>query len=298
MQIDYKLSMTHSFFVSMGGLVQPAPSGILEDGYQVITADMIGNEVPIEVIYSVPLKEITTRSKGDSFSKAVCRFHTNDKLHRPVLCSWSTAFASHRTRAHDARLCHTQHNHFFWWFKPYKIDRPIIIVCPVDSARPLDFSEAMPSNFFDGFLRGIFGKPFLSSSKLPLFSPGMRQSSDPSFDDAALFFFLTSATIFGGIHLIAWDSFFPSHTELAWLWRISAAAITGGPLLVIVLSGMIGAIEDGLVSSMSKILSSLLPFPYVTARIILLVIMFTSLRRLPYDIYKGVSWTSFLPHFG
>ena len=170
---------------------------------------MIGNEVPIEVAYSVPLKEITTRSKGDSFSKAVAFIQTTSFIvqccargaqHLPLteLELMTVGFAILSTITY-----------FFWWFKPYKIDRPIITACPVDSAQPLDSSEATTSDFFAGFLRGIFGKPFLSSSKLHLFSPGTRQSSDPSFDDTALFFFLPSATIFGRIHLISLGFFLP-----------------------------------------------------------------------------------------
>ncbi|KAG1725936.1 hypothetical protein EDB19DRAFT_1753783, partial [Suillus lakei] len=35
---------------------------------------------------------------------------------------------------------------------------------------------------------------------------------------------------------------------------------------------------------------------YIAARAILLVLMFTTLRNLPPDAYKVLSWTTFVPH--
>jgi hypothetical protein len=89
-------------------------------------------------------------------------------------------------------------------------------------------------------------------------------------------------TLFGGIHCTAWFFAFPTYEEQV-LWRMSAAALTFTPwfgFLTLLLSG---------------------GFPvyavlYITGRAILLVLMFTTLRNLPPDAYKAVSWTSSVPH--
>lgn len=35
---------------------------------------------------------------------------------------------------------------------------------------------------------------------------------------------------------------------------------------------------------------------YAIARIVLVVLDFTTLRRLPPDVFRNVAWTTFLPH--
>ncbi|KAG2352517.1 hypothetical protein BDR07DRAFT_1313390 [Suillus spraguei] len=102
------------------------------------------------------------------------------------------------------------------------------------------------------------------------------------------------ATIFGGIHCMAWFFAFTSYQEQV-LWRMSAVAITFIPWLLffIVFSG--DSIPT-VVKSIYVMFLWLCLFLYITARAVLLVLMFTTLRNLPPDAYKEVLWTSLVPH--
>jgi hypothetical protein len=107
------------------------------------------------------------------------------------------------------------------------------------------------------------------------------------------------ATIFGGIHCIAWFFAFPTLQERV-LWRISAVIITCVPSLNILLMLLLPTLEDiegatalVVLSALTAIISTVL---YITGRVILLVLMVTTLRSLPPDAYQAVSWTSLVPH--
>ncbi|KAG1834327.1 hypothetical protein DFJ58DRAFT_670644, partial [Suillus subalutaceus] len=105
---------------------------------------------------------------------------------------------------------------------------------------------------------------------------------------------LLIATVFGGIHCVAWLFAFPTYEEQV-LWRMSAVAITFTPWLcfLVSLTGKLVKRVTVLVFGLIVVTSVIL---YITARAVLLVLMFTTLRNLPPDAYKAVSWTSLVPH--
>ncbi|KAG1798721.1 uncharacterized protein BJ212DRAFT_1403267, partial [Suillus subaureus] len=99
--------------------------------------------------------------------------------------------------------------------------------------------------------------------------------------------------IFGGIHCMAWFFAFPTYQEQV-LWRTSAVAITCTPWLGFLALPLLTALDipDAVTTSYFV----LCVMSYVVARAVLLVLMFTTLRNLPPDAYKAVSWTSLVPH--
>ncbi|KAG1872197.1 hypothetical protein F4604DRAFT_1582823 [Suillus subluteus] len=102
--------------------------------------------------------------------------------------------------------------------------------------------------------------------------------------------------IFGGIHCTAWFYAFPTFQEQV-LWRTSAITIICLPYIGFVITLFLfrsrtrqrGSVMFPVFFSTSLAL-------YLTARIILLTLMFTTLRKLPSNAYKVVPWTSLLPH--
>ncbi|KAG2062735.1 hypothetical protein BDR04DRAFT_961458, partial [Suillus decipiens] len=100
------------------------------------------------------------------------------------------------------------------------------------------------------------------------------------------------ATIFGGIHCMAWFFTFPTYLEQV-LWRISAAAITCTPWLGVLTSLFLIVPNSPYAVGFS--LYALYVIFYVVGRAILLVLMFTTLHNLPPDAYKTVSWISLVP---
>ena len=115
--------------------------------------------------------------------------------------------------------------------------------------------------------------------------------------------------IFGCVHLLAWFSDFPNHTEHL-LWRICSVAITVLPpiyaLPVLLLRSVLP--QDSLeLSPNRKNLQAMLlqlivfvqlaipPF-YFIARLFLLIEMIISLRNLPSSAFMNVTWTTYFPH--
>ncbi|KAG2063725.1 hypothetical protein BDR04DRAFT_1037230 [Suillus decipiens] len=111
-------------------------------------------------------------------------------------------------------------------------------------------------------------------------------------------------TIFGGIHCMAWFFAFCTHQEQV-LWRMSAVVITCTPwfsLLVVTAGAFVENIignyvgKDIVRAVWSIIVVLFAIILYITARAVLLVLMFTTLRNLPPGAYKAVLWTSLVPH--
>ncbi|KAF9478662.1 hypothetical protein BDN70DRAFT_859672 [Pholiota conissans] len=93
-------------------------------------------------------------------------------------------------------------------------------------------------------------------------------------------------SFFGGIHLIAWSSPFPSRTEQL-LWRISALYIAACP---------IGIIIGILVFNVGTTIVWVYAVLYGFARAVLIFEVMFSLRNLPQGVYQDVQWTMFIPH--
>ncbi|KAG2369196.1 hypothetical protein BDR07DRAFT_1199514, partial [Suillus spraguei] len=100
--------------------------------------------------------------------------------------------------------------------------------------------------------------------------------------------------IFGGIHCVAWNFTFPSHQEQL-LWRISAVAITCAPLVVFHAWMAVRQAKRYFPKYILYIIYITYITLYFTVRVVLLVLMFTTLRSLSPDAYKAVLWTSLVP---
>jgi len=113
------------------------------------------------------------------------------------------------------------------------------------------------------------------------------------------------AVVFGGIHCVAWSFHFPSLQEKL-AWRISAASVTGLPILVMASTLLVtpnNDVENW--SNLSRFLNALwMPTAtviivlYVIARIILLVLPCIALRALHPTAFVEIEWAALFPHIG
>jgi hypothetical protein len=108
------------------------------------------------------------------------------------------------------------------------------------------------------------------------------------------------ATIFGGIHCVAWSFQFPSHTEQL-LWRIASLSITCLPMVTVIWVPVVKLVDEEKVPDWLTALFDIIiglgsPILYVLSRVALLVIALMSLRSLPPGAYETVHWTTFIPH--
>jgi len=107
--------------------------------------------------------------------------------------------------------------------------------------------------------------------------------------------------VFGGVHLAAWNSSFPSYAERV-LWQISStitATAWSGFVLSLWLSVFVQRRREGrFFSKVCGILLGLGIFPVLLVRVYLLVESFASIRRLPLGSYRLNTWSNVWPHAG
>jgi hypothetical protein len=127
---------------------------------------------------------------------------------------------------------------------------------------------------------------------------------------------------YGGLHLAAWASLFPSAVEL-WMWRGSALAMAAAPFLFLIytistkvekwiwppyseagyrgwqrLRYVVAYTFEHTVVYVILWLTALCWVVYPIARLYVLVESFASLRAVSKKTYTTVEWTNFIPHVG
>lgn len=147
----------------------------------------------------------------------------------------------------------------------------------------------IPMTLLRGFLRPLYkmaGDVDLNveagSTRLPMFYAHNLGSQ---------MLFASIAFLFGGLHLLSWKVNFPSVPEM-WLWRSCALFITTEPV-VLLLYRRFWTHELNNAVDLAVMVS--LTF-YCLARLVLVILSWTTLRALPQTAYYSVHWTSFLPH--
>jgi hypothetical protein len=115
--------------------------------------------------------------------------------------------------------------------------------------------------------------------------------------------FISAGAIFGGLHLIPiWLSVFPSNVEKI-LWQVSAFLITVIPVSAVFVVRGVNKWKDepfswtGDLIPVAKTFAICITAAYPVARVVLLVLPFTTLRSLPVEAFLIVKWTRFIPHF-
>ncbi|RDB27421.1 hypothetical protein Hypma_004303 [Hypsizygus marmoreus] len=117
---------------------------------------------------------------------------------------------------------------------------------------------------------------------------------------------VSSAVAFGVLHFLAWSFHFASSSERL-LWRISVVVVACTPALLALMIFCAFAVDRKLMSALPprvyQCLGTLLVFfsalavcLYVAARVLLIVLAFSSLRSLPPGVHSTVNWTTFIPH--
>lgn len=125
-------------------------------------------------------------------------------------------------------------------------------------------------------------------------SPVQNGSVDDADDtrsfDICMWAMVFGATVFGGIHVGAWNFEFPTRIELIF-WRC-ASVFTAAFGLTIPLSALPMFLKR---EEEIRFLLPPLAFLYIMARLFLLVEIFRSLCFLPPDAYVS-TWTTNIPH--
>jgi hypothetical protein len=112
-----------------------------------------------------------------------------------------------------------------------------------------------------------------------------------------------AGSAYGGLHLSAWDDYFPTATE-RWLW-IACSLATGAAGVFLALfflaTQKVKAFEslEHFIKNNKAVkwtLASVVTPMFILARVFIVVEAFISLRRAPEGIYQTPEWSNYLPH--
>ena len=107
------------------------------------------------------------------------------------------------------------------------------------------------------------------------------------------------STIFGAIHCAGWNSPFPSSAEMV-IWRVCAIMTTALATPCVWTIRFWLEFKDNRRARNVRKVRNVMVFLgglYIVARVILIVLAFTTLRALPAETYETVEWTRYLPNF-
>ncbi|KAG2352518.1 hypothetical protein BDR07DRAFT_842582 [Suillus spraguei] len=302
---DYTWTEMHSFFVLMGGFmlyVDRKPYLTLRSDYILLLIRKKCIDVP-----DLTAEQIRDKSKGNAISKGLIILQVAWFVMQLIT---RVIYHLEITQLEVGTLAFAVLNfltYAVWWNKPLNVRRPHPVYWKSTESRPEDYIEIDENNEFAswGYLAPLVG-PCLELMGLPGI-PTSRKLQVPTFDGSIessdklipLCPGMFVATIFGAIHCMAWSFAFPSYQERV-LWRIGTIAITSAPFIGVFVWFVWSPSYVQKPPHRFKILTYIIYIIYIalytTARGILLVLMFTTLRRLPLDAYKAVSWTSLVPH--
>ncbi|KAJ7059141.1 hypothetical protein C8F01DRAFT_1370743 [Mycena amicta] len=280
---EYDVSLTHGFFICMGGFVD-------KDRHPIVTSAQINHPEVLSAIQRTTEAAIQDKSKGDVFSKGIAFFQG---LWFVLQCIARAAQHLPLTELEVATLAFAVVNiltWLLWWSKPLDIRDPLVIEISSNGTPP----PQEPRTWWNKF-RTLLGGNYdredynpLANNAVPTFWCTSYEDDDAlDMDYWALAFFgeFLVATIFGAIHCIAWHSAFPSNVEM-WLWQISAVLVTGVPVAVLVIAGLASYSALFFVSALV----------YILGRLILLVLPFTALRAVSPATFVDVNWSVYIPH--
>ena len=233
--------------------------------------------------------EISARSKGDMLSKGVALLQA---FWFVVQCIARLIEHLPLTNLEVMTLAYTVVTvamYLAWWDKPLNISCAIRVPVAPHKGEPKDVYT------WEWVLDYVIGYQDANASlhhlqRVPTFWAGDPDENDTINADIVA---LLVAMSFGAVHCIAWSYTFPSYTELT-MWQVSAIAIIAIPAGILL--GLLPDTVDYVGVFLLLVLSFIGVPLYICARMVLLVLSFTTLKSLPYAVYHTVQWTELIPH--
>lgn len=240
--------------------------------------------------------EISDKSKRDAFSKGVAIAQT---LWFVTQCVERGLGQLEITILEVMTLAYTFMTvamYIAWWHKPLNINCAIRV--PVEDIPAPETSGKI--SISERIVQGVIGKgdeyvDLHQCKGVPLFWAG-EDSIDSTF--VADVVAILAAMVFGAVHCIAWSTQLLSQLERD-LWQWSVIAIITIPItlsIFFILSLVIYWIFDRVGKVVILALYAPIVIAYIAARLILIVLSFTSLRGLPLGAYQTTEWSAIIPH--
>ncbi|KAF7984855.1 hypothetical protein HWV62_10817 [Athelia sp. TMB] len=283
----------HAFFIIMGGYQFYGENGPVRP----VSPDEVVELVQRGYLVAPSSDELANQSKGDALSKGAAILQT---LWFVMQCIARRIEHLPVTNLEVMTLAYTVITvamYIAWWDKPLNVSCAVRV--PAEEVEGEKVEEY--DSVWDRILAYVIGLQddyvdLRECTRVPTFWAG-DVDDDYDFITADVIALLV-AMVFGAVHCIAWSYPFQSHLEQQ-LWRASAIAIVAVPAALAVSTIMAAYVGDLLGvgrNTVGAILYVPLALIYIAARIILILISFSSLRMLPAGVYQTVQWTTFVPH--
>ncbi|KAJ7890432.1 hypothetical protein B0H13DRAFT_2340952 [Mycena leptocephala] len=294
---EFHLSLTHGFFISMGGFVS-------RNGHHAITTSkQVTDPQYLSAIRSVEVETIEDKSKGDLVSTGVAV----QAVWMVVQCMARAQQGLPITALEITTMAFTATSVFswgFWLMKPLDVEQPIL-VGPQDESLDAETTTKLSRGLWYGICGAITGSYYDYQPTLSTSVPSCWSAHDDEKTRLQWTLCLAVECIFGtwyGIfHLavLGVNAGFPSTYEL-WLWTSSSLVITVIPVVFALARMALMHLSDRNSPTARTILAIivLLTIPiYLIARLVTMILPLTALRALPPGTFRDVNWTAYIPHF-
>ncbi|KAF7298532.1 hypothetical protein MIND_00799800 [Mycena indigotica] len=294
----FDISLTHGFFISMGGFIDAEKHPIVDSRHV---------EQHILQIREISEQDICNRSQGDAFSKTVALLQTSWFV---VQCLARFQQNLTVTELEVATLAFAVVNAFswlLWWKKPLDVRAPIVLgltvgkvardpaleqIQPAGNEQHLRRHRPLRERFYSLFGNSLSSQNYFYEDAVPTFYFASGWDDHERYTPAIS---LLVALIFGAVHCAAWRSHFLTVEEL-WLWRGATLVLCVVPIppLFAHLWATLGG--TGPLSHRVLPLYVVGAAYYVPTRIILVLLPLLALRHAPDAAYLEVNWNRYFPH--
>jgi len=304
-------TLAHTHYANMGGFV--IQSGVQEDVRAIPSVSENGESYPYHnpyhltalEIYMLRVKgtlpklpyiskeELGDKSKSNSFIKAIAIFQIIWATVQIIVRTVRKIAISQLELAVIAFAACAVIIYLLYWSKPKSISTVTTI---------LQYQGQIPKDIIENCTHDVTkfrSALFLAKAVVPK-QAGARIENDmmevptgamgDNEQMLAVVVMIFGATLFGGIHIGAWNFEFPSWIELI-SWRCASVFSTAYGITLSVLTVIIAKKAP----NVYRIVRSMWTFLYAMTRLFLLVEIFRTLCFLPPDAYIS-TWTTNIPH--
>ncbi|KAF1926189.1 uncharacterized protein M421DRAFT_68169 [Didymella exigua CBS 183.55] len=298
-------SLSQCYFAVMGGIVIETGAYIADEPHLSITAEGVRLLSFLDKLPKINNGEVRDKSKADDLAKFLVVLQAGWMI---IQCIARVAQDLPVTLLEVNTIGHVVCAfalYMLWWRKPLDIKDPHKIV----GEHGLDKHIALmymcsPKVFFTWSTLGIFvGEPIYIADRVPNF-PGFSYLGSVNVQRDILKTVVAFAgAAYGGLHLSAWNDYFPTQAErIMWIASACATGLTGLVLALFFLATnklqQLEAAENRMRNNkrFKAFLKGVLVPLFVAARVFIVVEAFICLRRQPEAIYKTPEWSNYIPH--